>query len=258
MASSVKLPGGGFFGRGNHKLGSRVLTWSLPALSTCPGKSKVCTEKLENGAMRCYATQHMTGFQQPAYYANLEASRSDLFVGRAVDRLTRMVTKCDTVRLHVSGDFYSPEYVDKWADIVRRCPSQRFWAYTRSYRVSGFDAAFRRLAALTNISLWYSLDKATGYPAVIPERVRTCYLAVDDDDANSIRPEAVDLLFRDYPSRTSVLTSVGGKPVCPHENGKTSYMTCERCRICIRPSRIDGSRQVEGGKTRRIPLSLVN
>jgi hypothetical protein len=38
----------------------------------------------------------------------------------------------DTVRIHDSGDFYSQEYLNKWADVARALPHLTFYAYTKS------------------------------------------------------------------------------------------------------------------------------
>lgn len=36
-------------------------------------------------------------------------------------------------RIHSAGDFSSPEYIAKWADIVNQCPDTLFWAPTRCW-----------------------------------------------------------------------------------------------------------------------------
>jgi hypothetical protein len=37
------------------------------------------------------------------------------------------------IRIHDSGDFYSPVYFQKWLQIARLNPSVRFYAYTKSH-----------------------------------------------------------------------------------------------------------------------------
>lgn len=254
----LKLKDGGFLGKGNSKLGDSIVTWSIPAVSTCPGRSAVCTETMSNGKKRCYATQGLVGMQQHRYWTNYEASIKDSFVTNMTETLSRIAPRYTVVRLHVAGDFYSPEYVTKWLEIAAAPSSAalRFYVYTRSWRVAGFDKVLSKLSKQENVSLWYSTDKSMGYPSIIPEKVRIAYLAVDDEDANGIKPKATDLIFRDYPSRDTQLLSVGGRPVCPHENGKHGHVTCEKCQICIRPARTE-KRTIEGGLKKRIPLTLV-
>jgi hypothetical protein len=38
------------------------------------------------------------------------------------------------IRLHDSGDFYSPEYVEKWRRIIAMFPDILFYAYSKSHR----------------------------------------------------------------------------------------------------------------------------
>jgi hypothetical protein len=72
------------------------------------------------------------------------------------------------VRIHVSEDFYSAEYVRKWAAVARACPATRFYAYTRSWRRPDIAAALAELSRCRNVRLWYSCDRDTGIPARVP------------------------------------------------------------------------------------------
>ena len=55
--------------------------------------------------------------------------------GQMIAEVHRRWAGC--VRIHVSGDFNSAEYVRKWVAIARACPTTRFYAYTRSWRRAG-------------------------------------------------------------------------------------------------------------------------
>lgn len=44
------------------------------------------------------------------------------------------------VRIHDAGDFFSTQYVDMWADIIKHFPDVKFWTYTKwEYAVNAFD-----------------------------------------------------------------------------------------------------------------------
>ncbi|MBK6407894.1 MAG: hypothetical protein IPF66_24500 [Holophagales bacterium] len=43
-------------------------------------------------------------------------------------------------RLHDSGDFFSPPYVDAWYDIAFALPEVSFWAPTRSWAITARSA----------------------------------------------------------------------------------------------------------------------
>jgi Gene product 88 len=96
------------------------------------------------------------------------------------------------LRVHVSGDFASAEYAQKWLDIFKQCPKVRFYGYTRSYRIPAIVSVLEQMAALKNVHLWYSLDSETGTPEHVPSGVRLAYLQISEED----QPEQADLLFR--------------------------------------------------------------
>jgi hypothetical protein len=63
-----------------------------------------------------------------------EASKEENFVQTITDELTKVKKgKQIYVRIHDSGDFYSPAYFAKWLEIARLNPSVRFYAYTKSH-----------------------------------------------------------------------------------------------------------------------------
>jgi hypothetical protein len=37
------------------------------------------------------------------------------------------------LRIHDSGDFYAPQYIDKWTEIAKAHPDLKFYAYTKSH-----------------------------------------------------------------------------------------------------------------------------
>jgi hypothetical protein len=61
-------------------------------------------------------------------------------------------------RIHVSGDFDSPEYIQNWITRVKEETEVAFWAYTRSWRVKTLLPRLEVLRALPNMQLFASLD----------------------------------------------------------------------------------------------------
>jgi len=70
----------------------------------------------------------MTRARQSRLAENLVAAQADDFVARLTAEIHRRGVH--TLRIHVSGDFYDPDYALKWAAIARRCPRTTFFAYT--------------------------------------------------------------------------------------------------------------------------------
>ena len=54
-------------------------------------------------------------------------------INPAADKEIKRKRSLDIVRIHDSGDFYSPAYRDKWFEVMKLNPGIRFYAYTKSY-----------------------------------------------------------------------------------------------------------------------------
>lgn len=108
---------------GNIKIAKSCGVWCLPTATCgreCPG---------------CYAkkAEKLWPNVTPARVWRLEQSLHWGFVDTTVSEILRRGFK--TVRIHESGDFYSNEYIAKWAQIVKACPGVDFYGYTKC----GFD-----------------------------------------------------------------------------------------------------------------------
>ena len=219
-----------YIGGGNSKLGPRVQTFSLPSGVTCPGKTELC-------AYHCYM-HHLEDFRQHLSvlaYHNLWASKQPEFEQDMLNSLTP-----GWLRLHVGGDFYSPEYAHAWYNILRARPDILMWTYTRSWTTPKravrrrFKRWLRKLNDLPNVQIILSYDETMDHPHNRGfSDFRTVYMSTDD---NTEDVEA-DVVLR-VGMRKHVKVLFGDSPVCPTENGlaKNGLMkkpTCTRCRWCF-------------------------
>jgi len=206
--------------QGNGKLGSAIHVWSLPAIESCPGSTKTCRDA-------CYARRHRFRFasvRRRLQWNWRQCRRAD-FVDRMVSEIRSQGVL--VLRLHVSGDFWSAAYVEQWFEIMRRAPRARCFGYTRSWRVAGVAAALEKLAALSCMRLWYSIDDETGVPDYVPPNVRLAYLQVRNEPI----PSRADLAFR-----VQQLRKLPSLPVvCPSETtaGHSPRITCGSCARCF-------------------------
>ena len=229
--------------RGNTKLGPAFWSFSIPAVATCPGATDLCRAG-------CYAQtgRFLLPNVRDAAARNLKATRRADFP-RVMAGLIR--DNCvGLLRGHVSGDFYSESYLDKWTRIASGCRSTVFLFYTRSWRVPALRPALATFAALPNVRLWLSADADTGEPPPLAGAWGVAYMALSDADAPAY---PVDLVFRDRP-RTPMKFTPAGDFVCPYEQavrGRTP-LTCSRCRYCTDPRTV--SRRPPAG---RVPPAVV-
>lgn len=206
---------------GNGKLGEQIAHFDLPPVSTCPGRSEAC-ERV------CYA--RVGRFRYPSVknrmtWCEVQSRRKD-FVGRMVAEIrSRGIL---VIRLHVSGDFYDAGYARKWLDIMRLTPRVRHYFYTRSWRVPDIEPVLRQMAGLACCRAWYSCDRDTGLPLVVPDGVRLAWMQDTQDPA----PEGVRLVFRTR--RMFCRPRVGLPMVCPNDTpaGRRANSNCGSCGEC--------------------------
>jgi Gene product 88 len=210
--------------QGNSKVGPTIFTFSLPAALTCPGSSSVCLGK-------CYALRGHYHFDsvRARLLANWAASKEPFFAEQMIREIVER--QVQVLRLHPSGDLYSPKYIRSWSRIISNCSGTMFYGYTRSWTLSGLrDVIEKSLAPLCNLRLWYSADRDTGMPEDLPPGVRVAWL--QDDDQHPV-PDGVDLVFRVHRLRRRPAKRIGLTLVCPTENGSTGNKTdCGRCGHC--------------------------
>ena len=210
----------GLLTAGNEKLSAGVWHFDLTAVTTCPGRTELCTKC-------CYARRGRFAFpqvQERLAWNYAQSKRADF-----ADRMVRELYRKGVIlmRWHVSGDVYSPGYARKMLDIIRRSEHCTFWFYTRSWRVPAILPVLRDISVLPNCKVWLSADAETGYPPDVPEGARVAWMQTEEEDGC----EDADLVFLDRPLRKFELALAN---VCPAETpeGKKKGTTCATCRTC--------------------------
>jgi hypothetical protein len=204
---------------GNTKLGPKVWTWSLPAVTTCPGASTGCLAA-------CYARKGRYVFKsvKDSHASNLAMIDQPEFVPWMLGLLR---TNCvDVLRVHASGDLHSEAYIQNWISIANRSVRTEFYAYTRSWQVPELRASLRKLGRLDNFTLFLSADRTMPRPPRW-KGIPVCYLSMNDEDQPRM---FVDLVFRAKQATTLKHTS-NGSLVCSYDNGVTP-ITCSQCQLC--------------------------
>lgn len=129
-------------GTGNTKLKNtakhfdiKIFNFSIPA-GNDKASGKITCPFAGSCLSLCYAKKGMYRFGnvERALTKRYEASKEADFVQRINDELSKVKKgKQVYVRIHDSGDFYSPAYFAKWLEIARLNPLVRFYAYTKSH-----------------------------------------------------------------------------------------------------------------------------
>jgi hypothetical protein len=129
-------------GTGNTKLkktakefGVKIFNFSIPA-GNDKASGKITCPFAGSCLKLCYAKKGMYRFGnvERALSKRYEASKQENFVDRITWELSRVKKdKQIYVRIHDSGDFYSPQYFNKWVEIAMQNRDVRFYAYTKSH-----------------------------------------------------------------------------------------------------------------------------
>lgn len=129
-------------GSGNTKLkktaqefGVKIFNFSIPAGNDKRTGRLICAFA-DKCLSLCYAKKGF--YNMPAVENALsnryDASKEENFVSRITSELAKVKPgKQVYIRIHDSGDFYSPAYFAKWLEIARLNPGVRFYAYTKSH-----------------------------------------------------------------------------------------------------------------------------
>ncbi len=136
-------------------MGLDVYLFNLPIIKTC--RPTVWCEK------NCYGKKgNYKRFKRSIEIAldkRYELSLSDKFVETITKEIFRR--RISLVRVHVTGDFYSEEYVRKWIQIAKNCPQTRFRTTTKRRDLKDI---ILELHSLPNFNVRESLDPSRPEP----------------------------------------------------------------------------------------------
>ena len=108
----------------------RVFNFGITAYKT--SKGQIVCPFAKDCIKYCYAKKgaYTWGNVKPLYEQRYNLTKSEIFVEAINESLKQK--KVDILRIHDSGDFYSPKYIDKWVTIAKANKNIIFYAYTKS------------------------------------------------------------------------------------------------------------------------------
>jgi hypothetical protein len=106
----------------------RVFNFGIPAYKSASGK--LTCPMADECVKFCYAKKgaYIWSNVQPAFEKRYQLSKTDDFIDAMNAEISKK--KPDYVRVHDSGDYYSPKYLAKWIKIAIHNPTVRFYSYT--------------------------------------------------------------------------------------------------------------------------------
>lgn len=146
--------------KGNAKLDKSIFCWSITPVVSCLNCSQC--------AKHCYARFPYNFYPntKKAWDRNYALAKSGEFALYITTQLSR-ARKCKTVRIHVSGDFFSQEYINQWAEIAKQFPNLKFYSYSKVFGILDFSP----LTSLNNVNIINSITFDQGINFGNRERV---------------------------------------------------------------------------------------
>ena len=112
---------------------AKIFNFSIPAYKTRSGK--ITCPFADSCVKYCYAQKgNYTRFPvvQELMEQKYKISKTNNFIPLMNEEIRKK--KATHVRIHDSGDFYSPQYLNKWVDIATQNNDVIFYAYTKSIK----------------------------------------------------------------------------------------------------------------------------
>ena len=112
---------------------AKIFNFSIPAYKTRSGR--ITCPFADSCVKYCYAQKgNYTRFPkiQDLMEEKYKISKTNTFIPLMNEEIRKK--KATHVRIHDSGDFYSPTYLQKWVDIATQNKDVIFYAYTKSIK----------------------------------------------------------------------------------------------------------------------------
>ena len=130
MKTNMLSNGNGKLKKTSKLNNAKIWGFDLPAYKSTTGK--VICPFAKDCIKYCFAKKGT--FLYPVvknkYESNYKISKQDNFIALIQDEIDNK--KITHIRIHNSGDFYSPKYLNKWVKIAENNPDIIFYGYTKS------------------------------------------------------------------------------------------------------------------------------
>lgn len=138
----------------------RARSWSLEALTTCPGSVDLLTGMLVDPCAGCYAREGR--FRFPNVRAVRDHNKLDWQRKAWTDDMVTELADDSHFRWFDSGDIYCLALARKILEVMRRTPWCQHWLPTRVHKFQKFAGVLAQMRALPNVMVRFSSDAIDG------------------------------------------------------------------------------------------------
>ena len=137
-----------------HKMPCK--SWSLPVISTCPGRFDITTGKVSAVCKGCYAGKGR--YKMPKVKALREHNKEDWTRPEWEDDMVAQLDNMRWFRWFDSGDMYHIELAHKIYNVMQRTPWIHHWLPTKMGRFTKFAPILKAMSSLDNVVVRHSSD----------------------------------------------------------------------------------------------------
>ena len=200
------------FGYGNAKLNKTIITFTLPAGTTCPfAKECKAWVEIKNGTRRILDGPNQ---KYRCYQASLEALRKvvyenahynfNLLKNKSENEMYKLIKESlppgYMYRIHVGGDFFSYSYFKAWMRVIKEFPNRIFYCYTKAVRYillfkNKLPKNFKYTCSLGGLCDDLALESKLKYVKVIYSPEEAGDLEIDHDDSHALGDKSFAVLI---------------------------------------------------------------
>lgn len=159
------------------------LSWSLQALTTCPG-SKDQAGELVDACKGCYATTGNYNF--PNVKAPRLSNQEDWKREEWADDMVKALDNSRYFRWFDSGDMYDVRLARKIYQVMLATPWVKHWLPTRMHKFAKFAPVIESMERLDNVVIRFSSDSITG--GIIEGKTSSTIIPSMDDVTEAMTP----------------------------------------------------------------------
>ena len=195
---------------------------------SCPGATSVCESVCYAGKLeRLFPGMRASMLHNWELVRNASLPVMVNLLGTMINEFRADCVKWNApleFRIHHDGDFFSRDYADAWAIVVRANPDIQFWVYTRSF-IPG-NNVLDIIADIPNLAVYLSVDSVNqGHAQTIRDEFPAVRYALLAETA----ADAADALAE--------LGTRGG--ICPENVKRIPLITvdggaCHTCQLCVK------------------------
>ena len=179
MGTNMLSNGNGKLKKTSKLNNAKIWGFDLPAYKSTTGK--VICPFAKDCVKFCYAIKGSYTWKNTVkkYDDNYHLSKTGEFVDVVQAEIKRK-RKITHIRVHSAGDYYSPDYLNKWLTIAKNNPNIIFYSYTKS------------------IPLVNKIDKPSNYIFIYSEGSKVDHLINKNDRHAKIFNNQKELLAKGY------------------------------------------------------------